>query len=79
LIFISVGAYTVLTSCTNGISKTYKRVCDESNLHDFTVNELYKTSQPVFELYDTAKIVDGETPKDEWQSMGLSFDNYPVP
>lgn len=75
LIFISIGVYTVLTSCTSAISHTYNKVCNESNLHDFTVNELYRTSDPIFRLNR------GECPQGEdssqFKSIGYSADYIP--
>lgn len=72
LIFISIGVYTVLSSCTTNISNTYKKICNESNLHDFTVNELYRNADPVYELNSGH----GDA---SWSSVGYSSDGALVP
>jgi hypothetical protein len=52
IIFVGVGAYSILSSCRTNILNTYKKITNKSNLHDFVVNEGYRSSNPTFKLCD---------------------------
>jgi putative ABC transport system permease protein len=53
LVFLSIGIFTLLSSTTSNINKTYNSIAKNGNLHDAVVSEQYSIGSADYQFYMT--------------------------